>query len=162
MAIEQINQVIGDVIIAQAGHYPKIIAHVVNDQGGFGAGVALGLAQTYPTVKRSYREWYCGNAAVPFKLGEVQYVDVTSNLFIANMLCQKGYISDENPHPFNFLAFHQAFNNVLNLAYANGLSVHMPRVGSGLGGANWEEVYSDIADLYQTRDLLPELYIYRL
>ena len=65
---------------------PKIIVHVCNDIGAWGAGFLMALSQMWPEPKAAYRRW-CkeGGEAVPFSLGNVQFVDVGNNIWVANL-----------------------------------------------------------------------------
>lgn len=164
----KINYVEGDVITPQHGNGPRILAHVVNNRGGFGAGVAKGIAETYPRSRDEYRKWHQGimpgrSLKEPsFNLGQVQFVEIYDGLVIANMLCQNGYRSNINPVPFYYTAFELCFDRVLRYALKYGYEIHMPRVGCGLGGASWEMVEQSIVAVVGRRRKIPPIYVYDL
>lgn len=129
---------------------PAVIAHVVNDVGAFGAGFSGALAQRYPLARQSYRQWFQGaydsqirqGSAMPFRLGSVlliRPVPEDANLFLAHLLAQRGIGTDKRRVDYSALS--DALGALYNLIVACvDMSVHMPRIGCGLGGGQWWEV----------------------
>jgi O-acetyl-ADP-ribose deacetylase (regulator of RNase III) len=132
---------------------PRIVVHVCNDVGGWGAGFVLALSKRWPTAEQRYRWWSRGERAAHdgeadparFALGEVQLVEVEpgpSPVVVANLVGQRGLAkaSDGTP-PVRYDAIRAGLATVA--AYAErhpGATVHMPRIGCGLAGGRWEEV----------------------
>lgn len=124
------------------GEGMRIIAHVVNDRGGFGKGFVLALSKRWSAPEQRYREWSRQNS---FKLGAVQYIKVEDQLYVANMLAQEGYSSSNQP-AIRYPALRQCLSSLERQANKHNASVHMPRIGCGLAGGTWNEVEKLIQD----------------
>lgn len=85
-----IKYVIGNIInlinAADRANKKVLIPHIVNSHGVMGSGVAKALYDKFPIVKSEYIEFSRDPA---FDLGEVQFVDCTKNIRVANMVAQK-------------------------------------------------------------------------
>src|SRR2546421_7287948 len=68
----------------------KIICHVCNDMGGWGAGFVLAISRRWKQPEQEYRGWYAGRETNDFDLGAVQFVQVEPKLWVANMVAQTG------------------------------------------------------------------------
>lgn len=136
-----IRYVIGDATHPQDDGN-KLIVHVCNDVGAWGRGFVIALNQRWKTPEKRYREWYRNRATAGFGLGAVQFVHVERfpDLWIANVIAQAGLIARDNVQPFRVDALARAFVYVREFALKNRATVHMPRIGCGLGGAKWEIV----------------------
>ncbi len=116
----------------------KIIAHVCNDIGAWGAGFSGALSQKYPQAERSYRRWYTHNTTAKLSRGLTQFVHLSERLTIANMIAQSGVGTDRVR--LDYVALESTLVQVAEAADALRASVHMPRIGSGLAGGKWEEI----------------------
>jgi len=125
------------------GDGPKIITHICNDIGGWGRGFVLAVSNDHPSAEVAYRSWYQENPewkATPFALGEVQFVDSTKDIIVANMIAQTGIFPKKGRPPIRYDALHKALKKVAHLAMDFDASVHMPRIGCGLAGGKWAKV----------------------
>lgn len=111
----------------------KIIAHITNNSGGWGRGFVVALSKRWSAPERVYR------LEVP-DLGEVDYAWVEENLWVANMCAQNGYVSREQPVAVDYSALGICLDQVAMRATDLDASVHMPRIGCGLGGGRWETI----------------------
>lgn len=135
----KINYVIGDAT-QPVGEGPKIIVHVCNDIGGWGRGFVVALSKRWPRPEQRYRAWHRGEEGRPFGLGEVQFVDVAENTWVANMIGQRDVRANEGMPPVRYEAIREGLKRVAVEAAHIKASVHMPRIGCGLAGGKWEEV----------------------
>jgi O-acetyl-ADP-ribose deacetylase (regulator of RNase III) len=119
---------------------PAIIVHVCNDIGGWGAGFVLALSKRWPEPERRYRAWHRGAEDLPFRLGEVQFVKVEPQTWIANLIGQRGIHASGGKPPVRYEAIRSGLSRIAQAARELGASVHMPRIGCGLAGGHWEEV----------------------
>ena len=120
-----------------AGDGNKIIVHVCNDIGGWGKGFVMAISSKWSAPEKQYRAWY--KSKEKFTLGEVQFVQVEENLWVANIIGQRNINKDENGNfPVRYEAIESALTKVSVFAKENNISVHMPRIGCGLAGGKWE------------------------
>jgi O-acetyl-ADP-ribose deacetylase (regulator of RNase III) len=122
-----------------------IIIHCCNDIGAWGAGFVLALSRKWPEPEKRYlaAERYC--------LGEVQFVGVTPDLMVANMIGQHGCgrRPDGSP-PIDYPAIRCCLDKVREeidlLGGPEIASVHAPRFGAGLAGGDWNVIEQIISD----------------
>ena len=133
----------------------KILPHIVNSKGGWGAGYVLALSKKWPEPEIEYRRWSLTDTDASggkFELGNVQFVPVSAEITVANMLAQEGYFDGKNP-PVRYWALEQCMAKVAEHARHLRASLHMPRIGTGLGGGSWEKVEPIIRAATDTRGL---------
>ncbi len=116
----------------------KIIIHVCNDIGGWGRGFVLALSNRWSKPEEEYLNWYESN--VNFELGEVQFVQVEDDLWVANMIAQHNIIPINNIPPIRYEAVKECLKKVAIKAKELNASVHAPRFGSGLAGGDWNKI----------------------
>lgn len=133
-----ISYTIGDATAPQ-GAGNKIVAHICNDIGLWGSGFVMAVSGRWPYVKNEYVNWARGNKQ-PFQLGQVQFVPVTEEITVANMIGQRGVVSEDNPKPLNVYWLRWALQRLNDFAMENNATVHMPRIGCGLAGGKWNEI----------------------
>jgi O-acetyl-ADP-ribose deacetylase (regulator of RNase III) len=119
---------------------PKIICHICNDVGGWGAGFVLAISKRWPEPEAEYRAWYKQGEPAGFRLGAVQLVTVEPSLMVANMVAQRGVRASGGVPPIRYDALRECLITLAERATALGASVHMPRIGCGLAGGSWPEV----------------------
>jgi O-acetyl-ADP-ribose deacetylase (regulator of RNase III) len=125
---------------------PTIIVHVCNDIGGWGRGFVKALSERWPEPEKRYRAWYRGEEAIPFVLGEVQFIAVEAQLWVANLIGQHDIKTIGGVPPIRYEAVRVGLRKVSAEASRLGAAVHMPRIGCGLAGGNWEEINKIIAE----------------
>jgi O-acetyl-ADP-ribose deacetylase (regulator of RNase III) len=136
-----IEYVVGDAT-DPIGDGPKLIAHIVNDVGAWGAGFAKALSARWNEPERDYREWWLHQGLyqhVPFGLGNARFT-AAGAVWVASMIAQHGLIGRGNPHPIRYDALARALGQVGGFAKERGASVHLPRIGCGLAGGTWNLV----------------------
>lgn len=145
-----ITYVQGDATRPQ-GSGQKIIAHVCNNVGGWGAGFVLAVSKRWSEPEAQYRDWHRRKDG--FELGAVLYVKVEPDLWVANMLAQVGYgprgtaqhRTSEPSIPLRYEALETCLSDLRKAAEDHNASVHMPRIGCGLAGGTWDRVEPIIA-----------------
>jgi hypothetical protein len=144
-----INYLIGDATRPQITNDEiGYICHIVNNYGVWGAGFVIALSNRWSEPEQYYHLWANTKKinGTTFKLGNIQKVQVDKKLYVINMLAQDGFISKNNKQPCKLDAVEQCFqeiNNLIlldNIKYAAKISLHMPRIGCGLGGQTWENM----------------------
>ena len=130
-----INYVKGDATDIPEDGKSRILAHICNNKGGFGAGFSGALSRRWKKVETSYREFHKKGLCV---LGNIQIVHVRENLFVANMIAQDGYSKPGKP-AIRYDALCKCLRE-LRVFCSPGEEVVMPRIGVGLSGGRWEEI----------------------
>ncbi|MFD0276617.1 macro domain-containing protein [Kitasatospora sp. NPDC127111] len=119
----------------------KVIAHVCNDLGGWGKGFVLAVSRRWPEPEAAYRRWHRERAKNDFGLGAVQLVRVEPQVWVANLVGQRGIRTGRSSGaPVRYGAIDTALATLADRALELGASVHMPRIGCGLAGGRWELV----------------------
>jgi len=137
----KINYVVGDAT-APIGEDRKIICHICNDIGAWGAGFVLALSNKWRYPEDRYR-------AMPnYQLGTAMVLEVEPEVYVANMIAQHGTRPDaQGIPPVRYVALAQALEKVNKVAMTIGATLHMPRIGCGLAGGEWEAVEAVIDDV---------------
>jgi O-acetyl-ADP-ribose deacetylase (regulator of RNase III) len=126
-------------ILDPRGNEPKIICQLVNDQARFwGGGVAKSVGRKFPDAQRKFSEWI---AATPRskRLGSVHFVPAAETLIVASLVGQHGFGPSSSPR-IRYAALEQCFEKLSEFASKISATVHMPRLGSGESGGQWETV----------------------
>lgn len=142
-----VNYVRGDAT-QPIGTGNQIITHCCNDAGYWNAGFVKAISRRWPEPERAYRSWATGHTPQPFILGQVQFIKVATGLCIANLIGQHGIVNGRlsNPPPIRYEAIREGLERVRQLALAHNGSIHMPRMGAGLAGGNWQLIAKIIDD----------------
>lgn len=131
--MSQITYLIGDATYP-IGTGLKIIAHVCNAAGGWGAGFVMSLSKRWKAPEECYREW------TTRALGKVQFVltGLDHDTVVANMVGQ--VLGGPHP-PIRYGALATCLTKVAEFTHPRSdASVHMPRIGCGLAGGTWDKV----------------------
>lgn len=145
-----------------------VIAHVCNDEGGWGSGFVVPLSKNYHLSESEYRRWHaegeCINQdqdeKIPFQLGQVQFVYPieSDNLVVANMIGQHKTIGSSGPGytPVRYAAIADCLEHVFNYCieaktgHENKIEVHCPKFGAGLAGGNWTVIEALLDEIVGT------------
>lgn len=157
----------------------NFIVHQVNCQGVMGSGIALQVAENYPHVEKEYLKYlrHCDKNGIE-PLGTVQYVPTevwamtmtdtmknnniidydTNYQYIVNLFGQdtygEGLQTDLN-------AMNKAFIDIREKANSIGATVAIPyKIGSYRGGANWNDVYNIIKNVFEKSNVNVEIWRY--
>ena len=122
---------------APSGGRPAVIAHVCNDSGGWGKGFVLAISRRWPEPEAAYRGW--ARSGQGFGLGMIQLVKVEEQLQVANMVAQHSYVSRANPVAIRYDALGQCLSALAGRIEERTV-IHMPRIGCGLAGGNWDQI----------------------
>ncbi len=145
----------------------KIIVHVVNDMGAWGAGFSRALSKKFHFAKTDYRKKmkkffkkYDGKEL----LGTVLVSKVSHDIIVVHMIAQNGLPSKTNPQPLNYSALKDCMIQINDFVtkvkkdfkYANELakngelpvdyiedtpiSLHCPKFGAGLARGDWSKI----------------------
>jgi O-acetyl-ADP-ribose deacetylase (regulator of RNase III) len=128
------------------GEGPKIIVHCCNDQGHWGKGFVLALSKRWKEPEAQFRAWHADPTDLPFELGQVQFVEVEPELWVANLIGQHGIQRKGGKPPIRYEAIEEGLKRVADFALEREASTHMPRIGCGLAGGKWEKIEAIIEE----------------
>lgn len=125
---------------------PMLLVHIVNDRAPRwgGRGFATSLAHTLPSVHAAYEEWFSSESRP--RLGEVHFAEANDQLTVASMVAQAGYGEDHRPR-VRLQALDTCLRIVADVAARNGAAVHMPLIGTGLGGTKWAPIHDLVVEV---------------
>lgn len=137
MKVNKINYIKGDATLPNS-EGNKIIAHICNDIGAWGKGFVLALSKRWREPEMEYKKWAKEEEKENFQLGEIQIVKVNKDTYVANMIAQKGIRRKNTNPPIRYEAVEQCLSKLSEEAKIISAAVHMPRIGCGLAGGQWE------------------------
>jgi O-acetyl-ADP-ribose deacetylase (regulator of RNase III) len=148
----------GDATSPQAAG-PKIIAHVCNDIGGWGKGFVVAISRRWPEPERAFRRWHRERAQNDYALGAVQLVQVRPDIWVANMVGQRGIRTGRSSGvPVRYEAIDSALAKLAVHAKHLRASVHMPRIGCGLAGGKWDRIEPMVVSHLSAHDIPTVVY----
>jgi O-acetyl-ADP-ribose deacetylase (regulator of RNase III) len=151
-----INYIVGDATNPKIDGN-KIIVHICNDIGGWGKGFVMAVSKRWIDPEKEYRNWF--KTRNNFLLGQVQFVKVENDIWIANLIGQHKINKDENGNsPIRYDAIKVGLNKVAEFAKENNATIHMPRIGCGLAGGTWDKIEPLIEESLTKNNI--ETYVY--
>jgi Zn-dependent peptidase ImmA (M78 family)/O-acetyl-ADP-ribose deacetylase (regulator of RNase III) len=140
----RIRYLIGDATDPR-GTGPTIIAHVVNDKtANWGAGFAIAVARKWPEVQRDFQAWVADKRA-NLSLGESHIARASESVSVYSMVAQHGYGPSTKPR-IRYNALRSCLQGLFQVASQNQATVHIPRIGAGQAGGNWDVISEIIYD----------------
>lgn len=139
----------------------KIIVHICNDVGAWGKGFVIAISKRWKQPESAYKNWFKTKVLDQtdtiqferlesrdkfskenkFELGNVQFVKTTDDIWVANMIAQRDIRPDRyGLPPIRYAFVSECLERVKQFAKRQNASVHMPRIGCGLAGGDWEEI----------------------
>lgn len=121
----------------------KLLIHLSNDQNAFDAGFVLSLSRRWSEPEHTYRQSFIDDKNN--KLGDVQFVQVEKDLYVANMVGQTlGYHKDSGGNmvpPIRYDAIQRCLAKVRNYFILNRFDcIVCPKWGAGLAGGDWQVI----------------------
>lgn len=163
----EINYVKGDATLPKIIEGKRsVIVHCVNTLGAWGAGFVVPLGKRYPQTREYYRNLlssYKGNRSE--LLGTINLVsDVAEDIDVANLFGQERIYpimkDGKKIIPLNYDALQKGFSEIVSIykTLDYSFTIHMPRIGCGLAGGDWNIVEQIIKDEFISKDI--EVYVY--
>jgi O-acetyl-ADP-ribose deacetylase (regulator of RNase III) len=140
-----INYVIGDAT-HPIGEGQKLILHIVNDKNKWGLGFVLSLSKRWKEPEKLYREQN------NYVLGKIQMTRVENDICVVNMIAQHDIkpTKDSNGSivpPIRYDALKACLMIINAIAVRTHATIHMPKIGSGLAGGNWDIIEQIIKEI---------------
>lgn len=159
--MKKIKYINGDATYPIGDGY-KIIAHVNNDIGAWGAGFVLAISKRWNLPEKEYKNWRKSVYPKELPLGAVQFIKVEKDIIVANMIGQHGIKKNKDGiPPIRYKAIENALELVCKKAKESNASVHMPKIGAGLAGGEWGKIEEIIIKTLCTNDIDTYVYIYK-
>ncbi|MDQ3816248.1 MAG: ImmA/IrrE family metallo-endopeptidase [Acidobacteriota bacterium] len=137
----------------------RIIAHIVNDKTAVWGGVfARAVKKRWPQAQTDFERWSAEEKR-NLSLGNARLVKVDERLAVFTMVAQRGYGESNKPR-IKYSALKSCLEALANVAMRHGASIHMPRIGSGQAGGNWDVISELIEDALCGRGI--KVYVYTL
>lgn len=158
--MSKIEYVIGDATNPQ-GDGKKLIIHVCNNIGAWGAGFVMALSKKWKEPEAAYR------AMIKYDLGDIDLVEVEDDIAVCNLIGQEsttGRNKNATLPPIRYVAIEYALEMVAkNFEFSRDIeleefSVHIPRIGSGLAGGNWKIIEAIIEETLCKADVPVTVY----
>jgi len=130
-----------------------IIAHLCNNLGGWGKGFVLAVDElsaapraAYQGLAKDHGKNRGSEADIP--LGEVQFVEVQTGLFVSNMIAQDRYTdSHDDGCAVDYKALRRCLLITFHRAIRLGYAVHIPEgIGAGLAGGDQVQIHKLISE----------------
>jgi IrrE N-terminal-like domain len=137
---------------------PSIIAFVVNDATPiWGGGFALQVRRKWPKVQDIFSLWAEGNRA-EFVLGNICPIDTTTpGLLAVPLIAQRGW-GPSSKARLRYIALKACLTKLASLARDQGMSVHIPMIGTGQAGGRWDIIKELIDEALVTIGLKVTVY----
>ncbi len=148
-----IIEVEGDILLTTA----QVIAHGIAPNDPMNQGLALSLHERYPAMHKDFHHW-C-HTAHP-KHGEAWLWGGADGIKIINLLTQEGgYGANKNPGKATEANVNHALRALKKILIKEKFeSVALPKLATGVGGLDWDQVYPLIKS--QLGELEIPVYVY--
>lgn len=148
-------------LLAQGG----VIVHGCNAQGAMGSGVALVVKTKWPDVYTDYKQMHKDYG---LETGDVVYTVAEDNLYIANAITQEYYRGCRKAPLLDvyvdYKAIADCFRDIVDFLDEKPdltRNIHMPMIGAGLAGGNWNTIEEIILETLKDTDINLYLWIYQ-
>lgn len=148
--------VIGDAT-QPTGEGTKIIAQVVNTQGALGAGFGKAMAKSWPNSSTNIYKWRQDRNS--FRLGNTSLVPLAEDIFVFQMIAQDGIKAVKGNIPLKYSVLRQCLIELAFKAKEHEASIHMPLIGAGQAGGDWNIIEGIIEEEIIKRDISVKVYL---
>lgn len=139
----------------------SVICHCCNALGAWGKGFVVPLGKKYPIAREKYLE-FIKNTPKENRLGSVSFAKVNDNIIVANIIGQYYTYPKDGKIPLDYEALEKGFKFIINIfkMHKMPLTIHMPKIGCGLAGGDWNVVEKIIKNTFIKEEI--EVYVYLL
>lgn len=148
-----IYQVSGDILLSKA----QAIAHGIAPNDPMNQGLALSLHEKYPAMHKDFHHWCNQNHPKP---GEAWIWGGVGGVRIVNLLTQDGgYDHGSKPQKATLKHVRDSLKVLVKIIKKESLtSVALPKIATGVGGLNWDDVWPIIQTKFNNIDI--PVYVY--
>lgn len=126
-------------VLSVKGSGKILICQLVNDKATrWGGGIAKDAADKFPAAEVDFRKKIL-KISHEDRLGEVIFTEVSEQITIASLIGQHGF-GPSSVARIRYSALQKCFNAVACEARRIGASIHMPKIGTGAAGGDWQTI----------------------
>jgi|HubBroStandDraft_2_1064218.scaffolds.fasta_scaffold08624_5 O-acetyl-ADP-ribose deacetylase (regulator of RNase III) len=126
------------------GTSARIIVQVVNDKAiTWGKGFSVAVRKKWPEAQKDFTRWVFEHRP-EFKIGNIHITTLEQSVELISLVAQHGYGPSLFPR-IQYSALETCLSKVAAQAQQTGASVHMPRIGCGEAGGDWN-IVSELID----------------
>ena len=154
--LPKIRYLRGDVLKPH-GAGRRVIAQVVNDRSALwgGRSVASQAARRWPSAQEDFRAWANRDG---LRLGTMHLVQIEEALWLASLVAQHGFGAQQRQR-LRYDALQSCLEHLGDTCLQLETSVHLPLIGTGYGGSDWQHTESLIDSALGARGLDVTIYI---
>jgi hypothetical protein len=145
---------VGDCLTPMEEDGDRLILHVCNNKGAWGAGFVMAVSARWPKPEKLYRASF-QNGSTLF-LGDIQIVQVEPDVYVVNMVAQDGFPPQGGISYTSLLWCMEELG--FRLASYDNPSLHLPRIGCGIGGGMWPPIENILKDIQKEADIPIHVY----
>lgn len=120
----------------------KLICHICNNIKSWGSGFVIPLGEHFPQARIRYL------TESKLNLGDTQFINC-DNICIANMIAQKGIISEYNRTPIKYTALAKCMDTIRFMCQTRHIDeIHAPAFGSLRSGGHWPFIHKLIEEIW--------------
>jgi IrrE N-terminal-like domain len=134
----------------------KIIAQLVNSGAALGTGFGRAMAEAWPESARALREWK--NEGESFALGRSRLTKLASDVYVLQMLAQRGVSSKIGKAGIRYSSLRACLGELGRISTELEASVHMPRIGAGQAGGDWDTIEGMIMEELVAKEVEVTIY----
>jgi O-acetyl-ADP-ribose deacetylase (regulator of RNase III) len=137
---KMIKEVKGDILLSES----KVIAHSVAPMDHFDSGLALSLREMYPAMVKDFRHYCHGHHP---KTGEIWTWGGVGGVQIVNLMAQEPAESSKGGHPgkASISNLNKSLKELVKFVKKERPeSIAIPKLATGVGGLDWDEVKESI------------------
>lgn len=113
------------------------MVHICDDLGKWAKEFVMALSKKWKEPQEAYLKWA---QREDFGLGQIQKVQVESDIWVINLIGQSGIKSLNGIPPIRYWAIEEGHDRAYSEANNQGATIHMPKIGTGLAGGDWSTI----------------------
>lgn len=151
------DEVAGDAL-APRGKGRRIVSQVIpdNNTAWGGRGFAAQVRKRFPDAWQDFKRQAVLDES-KLSLGRTYRSELSDDIVLFSMVAQRGYGPAMYPR-IRYTALASGLTELADLAVAAGATVHMPRIGTGQAGGDWNVIRELILDLIVQRGVNVTVY----
>ena len=156
-AIEQSLRILQGDATEPFGAERKLLLQVVNDQATvWGGGFAKQARKKWPAAQAAFVKWAYGRQNL--KLGNTHFFKVRADLSLVSLVAQHGFGKAARGPRLRYGALFSALEKVADAALEQSATVHMPRIGAGEAGGDWNIIDGILREVLISRGIKITIY----